>query len=500
MTEITNQKVVVLLTIDCLRNDHLKSYNYHRNTAPNLEKIAKKGVVFSHAVSNGPETASSFSSIFTSVLPYLNGDFSPLPNYKEIFPQFLYENEVFSYAIHSNPNVGALFNYHRGFNIFYDGLEEDILYMGVPKRKKKKGISKIILEPLIKNIFPKIWKGILDKVFTYVNKKVVGFDKMRDMFSNFDFIKDRLVKLNRRYFTASFIVRQVIKFINKYNSHKPLFVWAHFMDVHWPYNPRIKNLLKYRDENINNHERNYLLNNVFWSPKGRINKDRLNKLIDLYDGAINFVDEHLANLLAVIRQKFKKDCLIIITADHGDGFYEHGYLNHGGHVNNELLNVPLLIIENGNNPKVNRIDNFVELLDIAPTILDYFGITIPGQFQGKSLLPFLQGKPVKNRSLIISESHQRKGRFTWKSNEGFKIFGIRVNPWKYIYDEEKKKEFIFNLKEDPNEKVNLIEKNTELLKIFREIRNNHFEDIPISDEMAKIAYTVKELNFKGMHL
>lgn len=61
------QKVVILLTIDCLKDDHLKSYNYHRNTAPNQEKFVNRGVPFLNAIVNGPETSSSFASIFTSI-------------------------------------------------------------------------------------------------------------------------------------------------------------------------------------------------------------------------------------------------------------------------------------------------------------------------------------------------------------------------------------------------------------------------------------------------
>lgn len=118
-----------------MRDDHLKSYNYHRNTAPNQEKFVNKGVTFLNAISNGPETSSSFSSIFTSILPYLNGDFSPLPNHKRTFIQELHEKGIFCYGIHSNPNLGRFFNYHRGFDIFLDSLE---LNHEIDIKKKKR--------------------------------------------------------------------------------------------------------------------------------------------------------------------------------------------------------------------------------------------------------------------------------------------------------------------------------------------------------------------------
>ncbi|MHA1318127.1 MAG: sulfatase-like hydrolase/transferase [Candidatus Heimdallarchaeaceae archaeon] len=73
MTSRKDGKIVFLITIDALRADHLKSYGYHRNTAPNLEKFVQLGTKFQNAFTNGPATPSSFSTIFTSTLPFLNG-------------------------------------------------------------------------------------------------------------------------------------------------------------------------------------------------------------------------------------------------------------------------------------------------------------------------------------------------------------------------------------------------------------------------------------------
>ena len=92
-------KSVILITIDALRPDHLKAYNYHQNTAPSLEKFVKKGSIFLNAFTNGPETPSAFSSLFTSILPFLSGGFSPLPSQKLIFPQILKESGVYTYGI-----------------------------------------------------------------------------------------------------------------------------------------------------------------------------------------------------------------------------------------------------------------------------------------------------------------------------------------------------------------------------------------------------------------
>ena len=98
------------------------------------------------------------------------------------------------------------------------------------------------------------------------------------------------------------------------------------MDVHSPFNPPSKNVLNFRSDDISFSEREFLNEQVRQKPKEfKITPDRVSNLEDLYDGGINFLDESLAKFFKIIESKFKKNCLILITADHGESFYEHGY-------------------------------------------------------------------------------------------------------------------------------------------------------------------------------
>lgn len=496
MTHNSKRKLVILLTIDCLRPDHLRINKYHRNTAPNLEKFVKNGVSFSNAIANGPETSSSFSSIFTSILPYLNGDFSPLPNQKITFPQVLNENKIICYGIHSNPNLGRFFNYHRGFDIFLDSLE---LNHEIDIKKKGDMSSKkpLMIKELIMNHISKFLRNIIfKKIFFKIINHLARCEKIRSILNNIDFLRDNITLINRKEFTASYIVKKLINFIENFNSTRSLFIWAHFMDVHWPYNPPLKNLLKFRKNTIDANESDFLLNNLFWSHKNQMTPEMLNKLIDLYDGEINYVDEQLGKLFNYLIKRFKKHCLIIITADHGESFYEHKFLSHGGQVYDELLRVPLFIIELGKKPKIKRISEMVQLMDIAPTILDYFGVIIPNLFQGRNLFPIMQEREINRKDFVISESYQKEGKFRRNSKLGYKIFSIRKKTWKYIYDEEKNEEYLYNLIEDQGEKINLIKQNSNLVDEFRDIKNKHFQSIIESNEKSKIMHVIRGLNIK----
>ncbi|MHA1293572.1 MAG: sulfatase-like hydrolase/transferase [Promethearchaeota archaeon] len=503
MSEKIRKKAVFFLTIDCLRRDHLRIYGYKRDTAPNLEKFANDGIIFLNAFANGPETPSSFSAIFTSILPYLNGGFCPLPNQKITFSQILQENNIFTYAIHSNPNLGKFFNYHRGFNVFIDGLK-----FFLSSRAHKKDIREKIKHRTIKDLFRyNIFKILKSKFVKKLNHKIihrlVGYNKIRSWVFNKSKIRDLVSQINlKKGFTASYIVKKIINFINQYDYSHPLFLWAHFMDVHNPYNPPPKHLLKFRKRDISAQERDILNSRIYFNreKKYKITDEILSKLIDLYDGEISFIDENLAELFKFIKKKFKNDCLIIITADHGDSFYEHNSLGHQGHLYDELLRVPLIFIELGKKYDKNKIEEYVQLLDIGPTILDYFEIKIPDHFQGKSLIPLINGKSLNRKPLIISESYQKNGFFQRNQNESFKIFSIRTDKWKYFYNEENDREYLFDLSKDYSEKINVIKENSELANTFRTIRDTHFEKIKDSEEKAKIAHTIEKMDIKKIRL
>ncbi|MFX1453606.1 MAG: sulfatase, partial [Promethearchaeota archaeon] len=425
------EKAVILITIDALRADHLKSYGYHRNTAPNIEKFAEKGCIFLNAITNGPETPTAFSSLFTSILPFLDGGYSPLPPQKISLAQLLQENGIKNYSIHSNPNLGRFFNFERGFDVFLDG-----------ERYKNQTNSSL------KHKFSFYIKKILDynKLFTKLMYRLKGFNRLKSWLrKKIPFLTDILLPFTPIAYNAPYVVNKSISFLN--SLKKPLFVWAHFMDVHSPYNPPMRNVLNFRKRDFSNIEREFLINKVYPIAEDiKITQKMINDLKILYDGEINFVDEYLAIFLKFIEERIKKHCLIIITADHGESFYEHGLFGHQGNVYDEVLRIPLIIIELGKNSIKKKFQETVQLIDLTPTILDYFNLEIPENFQGISLLPMIRGEIIEKKDFVISECYQKSGVMKRNRKNGFILLAIRNQGWKYIFDEENNFEFLFNLK------------------------------------------------------
>lgn len=143
------------------------------------------------------------------------------------------------------------------------------------------------------------------------------------------------------------------------NDSKRFFAWYHFTDPHDGYKP---------------HE------GISYGPKAR----------DYYDGEVTFTDQYIGKLLDFIAQKsWGKRTAIIVSADHGEAFGEHKQFVHGFELWENLVRVPLLVVVPGANHA--RIEHPVSAIDLAPTILDLFGLPPQPGFEGRSLVPELFG-------------------------------------------------------------------------------------------------------------
>jgi choline-sulfatase len=107
----------------------------------------------------------------------------------------------------------------------------------------------------------------------------------------------------------------------------------------------------------------------------------------LYDQEVWYTDKHIGRVLDyVASQPWGEDTAIVMTADHGEAFYEHGMLFHGSEIWNELVHVPLFVYVPGAEGR--RVSTKRSHIDIVPTIMELMGITVPedGGLRGKSLL------------------------------------------------------------------------------------------------------------------
>jgi arylsulfatase A-like enzyme len=448
----------ILLTIDSLRADHLGCYGYHKNTSPNIDRLAESSIVFQRAITNAPYTKPSFKSIMTSTYPFsFEGYHTIKPRVK--IAEILQEKGYYTAAFPNSPLLSAGSGYASGFEVFGDSSKPD------PGTRMYSVLLRMAGQ--FERIFKSRMAGKFERIFKYDVRKVYNLLKTVSPFNRLIMLYDR----------GSSVTQEVLSTL-KNNRGKRLFIWAHYMDVHHPYIPH-HHVHGERQVQISPREAVDLdskLSDQIRFQYGR--KDRmivteaeLEKLVDLYDGEIKYVDEQIGFLLDALKQaELFDDTLIIITADHGEEFGEHGTLGHIGfnsytHIYDELLRVPLII----SHPKLGKhwLDDQVSLIDLAPTAIDMLGLSKVEQFQGKSLLPLINGRDERRGAVVCEASafNRNKGTEFIPADES-KIVAYRTKDWKYIYNELSGDEF-YCLRDDPQEQHNLVDKEKELAQGFK---------------------------------
>ncbi len=169
-----------------------------------------------------------------------------------------------------------------------------------------------------------------------------------------------------------------------------------------------------------------------------------------YEVDVRHTDEQIGALLATLRRLGRaSDTAVIVTADHGEAFEEHGNLAHGGDVFEESVRVPLLVHAPGTAPR--DVHEAVGLIDVAPTCLDLLGVPIPAEMQGSSLAATVEdGEPPPDRPVFVE---------TWRSQPDdaaptAHTVGVIHDRQKVVHDRISGVFSAYDLTRDPTERTN----------------------------------------------
>jgi arylsulfatase A-like enzyme len=169
----------------------------------------------------------------------------------------------------------------------------------------------------------------------------------------------------------------------------------------------------------------------------------------MYDAEIRYSDGVLKELFSSLQKRQLLDnAVVIITADHGEEIGDHGGLLHGGTLYEELIKVPLIIWQSGE--KTGRIeDHPVSTIDIAPTILRAAGLQIPKYMSGRDLLAIDNWPSEEEPATFVQYGRTR--------------YAIRTVHWKLIHNQNPLTQELYDMKNDPDERVNLINTEPEIV-------------------------------------
>jgi arylsulfatase A-like enzyme len=323
---------VIFILVDTLRADRLGAWGYARPTSPNLDAFARESVQFANARSQSACTFPSANSILTSRWP---ATFLGQPDQAMGIPAGV-------------PSLAEILR-SRGFHTV--AVSASAVVRRSPSRFNPRG----------------------------------GFDRGFDVFQE-DCVWQSAECVNRE---ASAHLRR---------GEKPLFLYLHYIDPHGPYRPPPSWQHRFATGNpekewVRKGDPNPIGD---WLYKGKPNPGLepgdLQYLKDLYDEEIAYFDSQFAALLRSFRAAgLLDDSVVVLTADHGEEFLEHGDVKHCRNLFDTSAHVPLLVRVPGVEAKT--VSRPVQNLDLVPTVLDYLEAGAKGdRFDGRSLRTQIEGK------------------------------------------------------------------------------------------------------------
>jgi arylsulfatase A-like enzyme len=220
---------------------------------------------------------------------------------------------------------------------------------------------------------------------------------------------------------------------------RPLFLFLHTYEVHFPYRPERKIL-----EQLDPGYTGPLGDHIEIATLQRINEGELaiderdaRRILACYDGELASVDTAFGRLArAVAERDGQRPTVLLLTSDHGEEFGEHGRQGwHGHSLFDELMLVPAILALPGGRYGGVEVTLPVRSIDLAPTLLELAGVPVPTTFAGRSLVPLLRGESlpelpaVFQRSLFGGETGPDDGiRWRgWKLHAG-RLYDLRRDP------------------------------------------------------------------------
>ncbi len=415
---------VIILLVDALRADHLGCYGYGRETTPAIDALAADGVVFRQAITQSTFTKSSIASLFTSRYPYQHGVY--WGSHRET-PQSITSDVLAG----TETTLAEVMREHGYFTAAW-----------------------------IQNSHLRHFMGFAQ-----------GFVRYRDQ-------QGSIARIHRSF----------RPWLRTAATRYPYFAYLHYIDLHDPYRPKppYDTLFgSYSDVYAGVDFRRwgaYL--KAVREKEQSLSQADVDQLIAYYDGQLRYIDEQIGRLLGDLRESgLYDDSLIILTADHGDAFMEHGFISHSSKPYEELARVPLIVKfpqrgtsdgrpqrgtsdgrpqrgtsdgrpqrgtsdgRPGGRFRGQTVEPQVRLVDLMPTILEVVGIEPPEEIVGCSLLPLVrsQGRDPECGYAVIEIAEE----------DAYPTLAIRTERWKYIH-QEKAADELYDLVADPGERHNLI--------------------------------------------
>jgi arylsulfatase A-like enzyme len=378
--------IVLLVSLDSVRRDFLSCYGYvpplapAERTTPSLDRLAAEGALFEDAYATTSWTLPSHHTLFSGLPEIVHGveldsqrPAASLPSLTE----WMREQGFRTAGFYSGPYLDPRFGFGRGFERYEARYGAELAQISARLADVVRTLSEMDADS---RALGRLYEARVTA------ERALELASHRDVSS--EHVSDAVIEELER----------------AARDGEPLFLFAHYFDPHYDYvppagfaerfDPGYEGSLDGRD--VFTSEEVAAFDASSPSGRRRVVSDRdLEHLLALYAAELAWTDAQIGRVLERLDELgLAERTLVVVVADHGDEFFEHGGLGHRRTLHEEVVRVPLIVRWPGHVPAGARIAGAVELADVAPTITALLG---HGDFSpvhpARSLEPMLRGEP-----------------------------------------------------------------------------------------------------------
>jgi arylsulfatase A-like enzyme len=384
-----------------MRYDHVSGDGYSRLTSPLLDAFGARSFRFTNAITQAPYTKAAMASVMSGLYPISHKTVTATVPFPE--------------TMTGHPTTAA--------------VETDVLASSVTTLAESFQAGGYLTFGYTANPF-------LIEAFGFAQ----GFNVFH-FFPGGDFE------------TAAVVIDRAMNDVRQARSSAPLFLWLHLMEPHSPYAPGALTRGMFPPEG-----RPHLIPAASQPPSWLLagSPQDLRLYESAYDEEIASVDVAVDRLFRQLAEADRfENAVIVVAADHGEQFLDHGGWEHGDTLYDELVHVPLVIRLPSTAGR--RIDDQVQLIDLYPTLLQLAGISSSSETSGRSFTDLLSGTHTSEQAFIELPN---------------RAYAVRADGWKCIMFADGHDE-LYDLSADPAERHNVADAHATRVDALKHIIERH---------------------------
>ena len=380
---------VLLISLDSTRRDLLGAYGRDpvhapgTSPSPNLDRLASQGVLFEDAYSTTSWTLPAHASLLAGVPEVVHSvdlDVQGLDPDLSYLPAILGEHGYRTAGFYSGPYLEPRFGFGRGFDRY------EACYGGeLVAASAEFGRARAAFEEALRSGDPSAQAAAEGRMNAAEEALQRGSHRDRSSRSVTDAVLDELAQAAR--------------------ERGPFFVFAHYFDPHFDYLPPPP-----YDRRFDPHYDGTITGEGFienpavydWeSGTRRVSERDLEHIQALYEGELAWTDAEVGRILSALDSlELAHDTLVVVVADHGDEFFEHGSIGHRKTLWEEVVRVPLIARLPGVLPEGERIDGLVSITDVPASVLEAVGLEHLAPPRSRSFFSLARGAEDEGRDVF----------------------------------------------------------------------------------------------------